>query len=229
MPEVVDKVQAVLADALAEQGFDLWDVKYEKQDSDMVLRVLVDRLDGDINMDDLVMLTEFISNHVDAIQPDPFPEAYLLDVSSPGAERELKRDRDYNWALNKTIAVALKTPIDHANELSGTLIDKTATELILEVVGKKGKRTQVTVPMDQIKQTHLSIDQDRILTSDADFEWALEKFVRVSTYRKIDGQKEFVGELVGFTPEALTIEDEDEQQVTIQRDIIAKASHTNTF
>ncbi|MBS0949322.1 ribosome maturation factor [Weissella minor] len=229
MPEVVDKVQAVLADALAEQGFDLWDVKYEKQDSDMVLRVLVDRLDGDINMDDLVMLTEFISNHVDAIQPDPFPEAYLLDVSSPGAERELKRDRHYNWALNKTIAVALKTPIDHANELSGTLIDKTATELILEVVGKKGKRTQVTVPIDQIKQTHLSIDQDRILTSDADFEWALEKFVRVSTYRKIDGQKEFVGELVGFTPEALTIEDEDEQQVTIQRDIIAKASHTNTF
>lgn len=229
MPEVVDKVQAVLADALAEQGFDLWDVKYEKQDSDMVLRVLVDRLDGDINMDDLVMLTEFISNHVDAIQPDPFPEAYLLDVSSPGAERELKRERDYNWALNKTIAVAFKTPIDHANELSGTLIDKTATELTLEVVGKKGKRTQVTVPMDQIKQTHLSIDQDRILTSDADFEWALEKFVRVSTYRKIDGQKEFVGELVGYTPEALTIEDEDEQQVTIQRDIIAKASHTNTF
>ncbi|WP_230910507.1 ribosome maturation factor RimP [Weissella cibaria] len=99
MANVVETVQAVLAPELADQGFDLWDVIYEKQGSDMVLRVLVDRLDGAINMDDLVMLTETIGERMDQIEPDPFPEAYLMDVSSPGAERELKRPQDYEWAL----------------------------------------------------------------------------------------------------------------------------------
>ncbi|SUP61489.1 SP14.3 [Weissella viridescens] len=138
MPEVIDKVAAVLTDALTEQGFDLWDVRYEKQDADMVLRVLVDRLDGDINMDDLVMLTELISDRVDEIQPDPFPEAYLLDVSSPGAERDLKRPRDFDWAVNKTVELELKTPMDGEMTLTGTLVSATDEAITLEVVGKKG-------------------------------------------------------------------------------------------
>jgi len=229
MPEVIDKVAAVLTDALTEQGFDLWDVRYEKQDADMVLRVLVDRLDGDINMDDLVMLTELISDRVDEIQPDPFPEAYLLDVSSPGAERDLKRPRDFDWAVNKTVELELKTPMDGEMTLTGTLVSATDEAITLEVVGKKGKRTQVTIPMDQLKRAHLSIDQDRILMTDDVFAWAIEKLVQVSTYRKIDGQKDFVGELTEATPEVLVLADEDGQTIEIPRDVVAKARHTNTF
>ena len=122
MANVVETVQAVLAPELADQGFDLWDVIYEKQGSDMVLRVLVDRLDGAINMDDLVMLTETIGERMDQIEPDPFPEAYLMDVSSPGAERELKRPQDYEWALEKYIHVALNQEVDGENEFDGELL-----------------------------------------------------------------------------------------------------------
>ncbi|MBM7617577.1 ribosome maturation factor RimP [Weissella uvarum] len=229
MPEVVEKVHEVLDSALAEKGFDLWDVRYERQDSDMVLRVLVDRLDGEINMDDLVMLTELISDAIDAITPDPFPEAYLLDVSSPGAERELKRPQDFKWALGKTITVTLTTPVNDATTLTGTLQSADTDELVLEVVGKKGKRQAVSLPGTTIKNAHLALDQARVLRDDADFEWALDKFVELSTYRKIDGVKEFSGQLVGYDADELVLLDEADNERHVPREVIAKARQTNTF
>ncbi|MGY4842104.1 ribosome maturation factor RimP [Weissella cibaria] len=228
MANVVETVQAVLAPELADQGFDLWDVIYEKQGSDMVLRVLVDRLDGAINMDDLVMLTETIGERMDQIEPDPFPEAYLMDVSSPGAERELKRPQDYEWALEKYIHVALNQEVDGENEFDGELLAVTDDMLTLAIT-VKGKRKRIGVPRTAIKQANLTISQERILTTPEDFDWAMNKMVRVSTYQKIDGKKDFVGELTAVSDEALTITLEDETAVDVPRDAIAQARQANNF
>ena len=161
MANVVETVQAVLTPELADHGFDLWDVIYEKQDSDMVLRVLVDRLDGAINMDDLVMLTELIGERLDQIEPDPFPEAYLMDVSSPGAERELKRPQDFEWALEKYIHVKLNQPMDGQNEIDGELTAVTDDELTLAIT-VKGKRKTIAVPPPHIKAPNLKKHQKHI-------------------------------------------------------------------
>ncbi|WP_134644058.1 ribosome maturation factor RimP [Weissella cibaria] len=228
MTNVVETVQAVLAPELADQGFDLWDVIYEKQGSDMVLRVLVDRLDGAINMDDLVMLTETIGERMDQIEPDPFPEAYLMDVSSPGAERELKRPQDYEWALEKYIHVALNQEVDGENEFDGELLAATDDMLTLAIT-VKGKRKRIDVPRTAIKQANLTISQDRILTTPEDFEWAINKMVRVSTYQKIDGKKDFAGELTTVSDEALTITLDDDTAVDVPRDAIAQARQANNF
>lgn len=228
MANVVETVQAVLAPELADQGFDLWDVIYEKQGSDMVLRVLVDRLDGAINMDDLVMLTETIGERMDQIEPDPFPEAYLMDVSSPGAERELKRPQDYEWALEKYIHVALNQEVDGENEFDGELLAVTDDMLTLAIT-VKGKRKRIDVPRTAIKQANLTISQERILTTPEDFDWAMNKMVRVSTYQKIDGKKDFAGELKAVSDEALTITLEDDTAVDVPRDAIAQARQANNF
>lgn len=228
MANVVETVQAVLAPELADQGFDLWDVIYEKQGSDMVLRVLVDRLDGAINMDDLVMLTETIGERMDQIEPDPFPEAYLMDVSSPGAERELKRPQDYEWALEKYIHVALNQEVDGENEFDGELLAVTDDMLTLAIT-VKGKRKRIDVPRTAIKQANLTISQERILTTPEDFEWAMNKMVRVSTYQKIDGKKDFAGELTAVSDGALTITLDDDTAVDVPRDAIAQARQANNF
>lgn len=228
MANVVETVQAVLAPELADRGFDLWDVIYEKQGSDMVLRVLVDRLDGAINMDDLVMLTETIGERMDQIEPDPFPEAYLMDVSSPGAERELKRPQDYEWALEKYIHVALNQEVDGENEFDGELLAVTDDMLTLAIT-VKGKRKRIDVPRTAIKQANLTISQERILTTPEDFDWAMNKMVRVSTYQKIDGKKDFAGELTAVSDEALTITLEDDTAVDVPRDAIAQARQANNF
>ena len=228
MANVVETVQAVLTPELADHGFDLWDVIYEKQDSDMVLRVLVDRLDGAINMDDLVMLTELIGERLDQIEPDPFPEAYLMDVSSPGAERELKRPQDFEWALEKYIHVKLNQPMDGQNEIDGELTAVTDDELTLAIT-VKGKRKTIAVPRDDIKSANLTISQERILTTPEDFEWAMNKMVRVSTYQKIDGKKDFAGELTAVSDETLTITMDDDSEVEVPRAAIAQARQANNF
>ncbi|TGE52147.1 ribosome maturation factor [Weissella confusa] len=228
MANVVETVQAVLTPELADHGFDLWDVIYEKQDSDMVLRVLVDRLDGAINMDDLVMLTELIGERLDQIEPDPFPEAYLMDVSSPGAERELKRPQDFEWALEKYIHVKLNQPMDGQNEIDGELTAVTDDELTLAITVKE-KRKTIAVPRADIKSANLTISQERILTTPEDFEWAMNKMVRVSTYQKIDGKKDFAGELTAVSDETLTITMDDDSEVEVPRAAIAQARQANNF
>ena len=228
MANVVETVQAVLTPELADRGFDLWDVIYEKQGSDMVLRVLVDRLEGAINMDDLVMLTETIGELMDQIEPDPFPEAYLMDVSSPGAERELKRPRDFEWALNKFVHVKLNQELNGADEFDGELLAVSDDNLTVAIT-VKGKRQTIAVPRTTIKLAHLAIAQDRILTTPEDFEWAMNKMVRVSTYQKIDGKKDFAGELTDVSDDDLTITLDDDSQVVIARSVIAQARQANNF
>lgn len=228
MADVITVVKDALDADLANQGYQLWDVLYEPQGSDMVLRVLVDRIDGTISMDDLVTLTESIGQRLDAIEPDPFPAAYLMDISSPGAERELKRTKDFEWALEKTIHVDLLNAINEQTSFEGELqaVDDEKLSLMISV---KGKRTSIEIPRSEIKLAHLAISQDRVLTGDEDFAWALHKFVQVSTYQKLDGVKDFYGELIAYDDEALTVELDDDNQVTIPRQVVARAAQTNGF
>ena len=228
MAKVTENVQEILKPVLATKGFDLWDVLYEKQDSDFVLRVLVDRVDGEINMDDLVMLTELIGNELDKITPDPFPQAYLLDVSSPGADRKLQQPANFKWAVGRFIEVDLNNPIAGFEKFTGQLVSFADDILTMDVL-LKTKHQLIEVDLDNIQQAHLSISQDRILTSEEDYEWAHHKLVHVSTYQKIDGRKEFLGELSDFTPESLIITDESDNELTIPRRAVAQARQSNDF
>ncbi|MCW0952808.1 ribosome maturation factor [Weissella ceti] len=233
MSEIINQVRDVLEQPLTDAGFDLWDLVYEPQDGDMVLRVLVDRLEGSISMDDLVLLTELISDQVDSIQPDPFPTAYMMDVSSPGAERPLVRDHDFAWAMEQKVVVKLKMPVDKKDEFEGVLVAMD-DETITVMMPVKGKQQKIALDRANIKLAKMALNQDRILEADEDFAWALNKFVHVSTYKKIDGVKDFMGELLAFTDEDLTISmsdetGEDATEVVLPRDVIAKARQTNNF
>lgn len=74
------------------EPFELVDVEYGKMGSDYVLSILIDKPEG-ITVNDTADLTEIISPLLDAVKPDPFPEQYMLEVSSPGLERPVKNER----------------------------------------------------------------------------------------------------------------------------------------
>ena len=86
--KIIDLVTAVVAPAIPEP-YELVDIEYEKLGGDYVLSVLIDK-PGGITVEDTADLTEIISPLLDTIQPDPFPDQYMLEVSSPGLERPLK-------------------------------------------------------------------------------------------------------------------------------------------
>ncbi len=94
MSDITEVVENFVLPHLPEP-FVLHAVEWEKFGGDMVLRILVDK-PGGITIDETGELSEVISPLLDTMQPDPFPkEGYMLEVSSPGAERPLKKSSTF--------------------------------------------------------------------------------------------------------------------------------------
>ena len=108
--KIIDLVTAVVAPAIPEP-YELVDIEYEKLGGDYVLSVLIDK-PGGITVEDTADLTEIISPLLDTIQPDPFPDQYMLEVSSPGLERPLKTKEALTNAVGQYINVSLYKAID---------------------------------------------------------------------------------------------------------------------
>ncbi len=85
---IVELVREVV-EPVIQAPFELVDIEYGKIGSDMILSIFVDKPEG-ITLNDTADLTEIISPVLDTIKPDPFPEQYFLEITSPGLERPLK-------------------------------------------------------------------------------------------------------------------------------------------
>ena len=109
-----------IAEPLAESlGYVLWDVEYEKQGADMYLRITIDSEDG-ITIDDCERMHRAIDPLLD--EADPIEDAYHLEVSSPGIERELKNDTHIAACTGWDVEVRLYAPLDGAKSYTGTLV-----------------------------------------------------------------------------------------------------------
>lgn len=130
-------------------GFQLVDVEYVKEGSNWFLRVYVDKDDG-IDIDDCGRISEFISVKLDEL--DPIPEAYFLEVSSPGAERPLKKADDVAKAVGKHVFVTTYEPIDGFKEFEGKLEGFDGTTLSI-IVG----RNKHAIPYNKVASARLAI------------------------------------------------------------------------
>ena len=132
--QIKSAVEAMLIPYLDEQGFELVDVEYLKEGSNWFLRVYVDKENG-IDIDDCGQISEFLSTHLDAI--DPIPTAYFLEISSPGAERPLKKPDDFRKAIDNHILITTYEPIEGLKEFEGKLISYDEEYLSIQVGKKK--------------------------------------------------------------------------------------------
>ena len=94
---------------IAEHGFELVDVEYVKEGSDYYLRVYADK-EGGINIDDCVLISRSLEEKLDAA--DRLTDPYILEVSSPGLTRPLKKDKDFKRNLGKKVEVKLYRAVD---------------------------------------------------------------------------------------------------------------------
>ena len=115
---VVGAVKKIAEPLAAELGYVLWDVEYEKQGADMYLRITIDSDEG-ITIDDCEKMHRAIDPLLD--EADPIEDAYHLEVSSPGIERELKNDMHIAACVGWDVEVRLYAPIDGTKSFSGTL------------------------------------------------------------------------------------------------------------
>ena len=108
-----------IAEPLAEElGYFLWDVEYVKEGAEMYLRITIDSEEG-ITIEDCEKMHRAIDPLLD--EADPIEDAYHLEISSPGIERDLKTDMQINACEGWDVEVRLYAPIDGAKSYIGVL------------------------------------------------------------------------------------------------------------
>ncbi len=142
-------VEAFALPWLTEHGFELVDVEYVKEGSNWFLRIYVDK-EGGIDIDDCGQISEFMSAKLDEL--DPISDAYFLEVSSPGAERPLKKPQDFLRAEGKHVLITTYEPIQGLKEFEGRLAAVTDDTLTVQV-GKK----EYAIPRDKVAGARLAI------------------------------------------------------------------------
>ncbi|NOV03128.1 ribosome maturation factor RimP [Paenibacillus sp. LMG 31457] len=139
----------MLKDFIEQNGFELVDIEYVKEGSNWFLRVYADK-EGGIDIDDCGRISEYLSVQLD--EKDPISDAYFLEVSSPGAERPLKKTQDYYKAVNSHVFVTTYEQIEGSKEFEGLLLSFDEQDLVIEI-GKK----QVTIPFTKVASARLAI------------------------------------------------------------------------
>ncbi|WP_027090829.1 ribosome maturation factor RimP [Cohnella thermotolerans] len=148
-PKIKSIVESFITPYLDDHGFQLVDVEYVKEGSNWFLRIYVDK-EGGIDIDDCGRISEFVSAKLDEL--DPIEGAYFLEVSSPGAERPLKKPEDVAKAVGKHVFVTTYEPIDGAKEFEGRL-DSFDGSVVRIAVGRR----KHAIPYDKVASARLAI------------------------------------------------------------------------
>lgn len=106
---IVSTVSDALTPVINELGYEVWDIEYVKEGADYFLRFTIDSDDG-IDIDDCEKVHRAIDPLLDEL--DPIEDAYHLEVSSPGLERDLKYDWHYEVCVGEKIELRLFAPIE---------------------------------------------------------------------------------------------------------------------
>jgi Uncharacterized protein conserved in bacteria len=152
---VVETVTDLVTPILEKQNFELVEVEFVKEGKDWFLRVFIDK-EGGIDLEECVYVSERLSEQLDAIEPDPIPQAYFLEVSSPGAERPLKKEEDYQRAIGEYINVSLYQPVDGEKMFEGFLQSCDEQALVLKI-RIKTREKEITIDRKNIAKARLAI------------------------------------------------------------------------
>ncbi len=108
-----------LAEPIAKElGLSIWDVRFLKEGTQWYLRIFIDK-EGGVSIDDCVDFHHAINDPLDEL--DPIEQAYILEVSSPGVERDLVRDEHFLSNIGSKVKVKMIRPVEGKREFSGIL------------------------------------------------------------------------------------------------------------
>lgn len=112
------KTEALLAPIAAAAGVEIYDVEYGKEGPDWYLRAYIDKPEG-VNIEDCEKVSRALSDALD--KEDFIADAYILEVSSPGLGRTLKKDKHLEKSLGSEVEVKTYKPIEKCKEFAGIL------------------------------------------------------------------------------------------------------------
>jgi len=134
LSKIEEKVESLIKDKIEHIGYELYDVEYVKEGKDYYLRIFIDSPNG-IDLNDCEKVNNEINDLLD--EADYIKEAYFLEVSSPGVERVLKKDKHLEANIGTEVNVKLFKKDDSGKkEYKGILKNFDKEKIILKVEGK---------------------------------------------------------------------------------------------
>ncbi|AIC94797.1 MULTISPECIES: ribosome maturation factor RimP [Shouchella] len=150
---VSSKVEQLVLPIVDDLQLELVEVEYKKEGPNWFLRVYIDS-DKGVDLDDCEKVSEKLSEQLD--EADPIKEAYFLEVSSPGAERPLKKKADVEKAVGKGVYITTYEPLNGEKTFEGKLQAFEDNQLTVDTKVKT-RTVTYTIPYDKIANIRLSI------------------------------------------------------------------------
>ena len=148
--EYEQKTEALVLPIIEANNFELVDVEYVKEAGNWYLRVYVDK-EGGIAVDDCEVVSRALSDKLDV--DDFIEDSYILEVSSPGLGRPLKKEKDYVRSIGKEVDIHLYKSIEKQKEFTGVLKSYTKEDIVLQI-----EDTDVTFDRANVALIRLSFD-----------------------------------------------------------------------
>ena len=138
----MDQLKEWIEQVLAEQGCRLYELEWLKEQSTPLLRISVERIQGPMDLDTCAQCSDAIGTLLD--EKDWFGKEYMLEVCSPGAERELKTEEQIQNAVGSYVYVKLTNPKQGVDAVRGDLLEANENEILVSYK-VKGRPKKITI------------------------------------------------------------------------------------
>jgi ribosome maturation factor RimP len=149
---IVEQVLELMEPILEDSGFELVDVEYLMEHGRWVLRLYIDTEAG-VTLDECARVSREMGDLMDV--HDVIPHRYVLEVSSPGLNRPLRKQRDFARVVGKRIKVRTTAPIEGRRNFKGTLTGLQEAHLVMETDGQ-----DVILPLSEVEKANLVYEFD---------------------------------------------------------------------
>ena len=146
MEQILLEIEKTIASYLDEMNLELADLEYVPEGGYNYLRIYIERVDGVTSIEDCVSFSE----KIDPLIEDFIKDKFFLEVSTPGIERRLRKEKDFLRFKGKKIRLALKSKINDKKVLTGDLVDFISNEVVVDVEG-----TLINIPLEKVKKANL--------------------------------------------------------------------------
>jgi ribosome maturation factor RimP len=148
--EITDRVKEIAEVYLQDHGIELIDIIFRREGSGLVLRIVADTLEG-ITVGECTAFNKFLSEVLD--REDVIQDRYTLEVSSPGLDRPISTDRDFERSMGKELEFTTYEAIDGRKTLEGILVGIDKDNVVIEHQG-----ISTVIPRVKIALARLKID-----------------------------------------------------------------------
>jgi ribosome maturation factor RimP len=151
MSKVTEVVEELAQPIIQELELELVEIEFVKEGKNWFLRVYIDKENG-VDIEDCGIVSERLSEKLDEL--DPITQNYFLEVSSPGAERPLKKAKDFEKAIGKNVFIKTYEPIDGEKGFEGELLYYDGQTVKVEM---KIRKKVIEIPFEKVASARLAV------------------------------------------------------------------------